>query len=36
MQQSLPELLNPSLKGYFEALTDRDRFIVQLDTALEP
>lgn len=30
----LPELLNPSLKGYFEALTERDRFIVQLDTAL--
>ena len=31
----LPELLNPSLKGYFEALTERDRFITQLDTALE-
>jgi amidase len=31
----LPELLNPSLKGYFEALTERDRFIAQLDTALE-
>ncbi|GAB4379614.1 MAG: amidase [Elainellaceae cyanobacterium] len=31
----LPELLNPSLKGYFEALTERDRFIAQLDMALE-
>lgn len=31
----LPELLNPSLQGYFEALTERDRFIAQLDTALE-
>jgi amidase len=31
----LPELLNPSLKGYFEALTERDRFTAQLDTALE-
>jgi amidase len=33
--RALPELLNPSLKGYFEALTERDRFIAQLDTALE-
>jgi len=32
----LPELLNPSLKGYFEALTERDRFIAQIDQALEP
>jgi amidase len=32
----LPELVNPSLKGYFETLTERDRFIAQLDTALEP
>ncbi|XGV94640.1 MAG: amidase [Leptolyngbya sp. BL-A-14] len=32
----LPELLNPSLKGYFEALTERDRFIAQLDTELAP
>jgi len=31
----LPELLNPSLKGYFETLTECDRFIAQLDTALE-
>lgn len=32
----LPELLNPSLKGYFETLTERDRFTAQLDRALEP
>ncbi len=32
----LPELLNPSLKGYFETLTERDRFITQIDEALEP
>jgi amidase len=32
----LPELLNPSLKGYFEALTERDRFIADMDSALEP
>ncbi|MBW4551143.1 MAG: amidase [Aphanocapsa sp. GSE-SYN-MK-11-07L] len=32
----LPELLNPSLKGYFEALMERDRFTAQLDQALEP
>ena len=32
----LPELLNPSLKGYFETLTERDRFIAQIDEALEP
>ncbi|WP_254721855.1 amidase [Kovacikia minuta] len=32
----LPELLNPGLKGYFETLTERDRFIAQLDTVLEP
>jgi amidase len=31
----LPTLLNPSLKGYFEALTDRDRFTAQLDEALK-
>jgi amidase len=31
----LPELLNPSLKGYFEALTERDRFTADLDEALE-
>jgi len=33
---SVAELLNPSLKGYFEALTERDRFIAQIDQALEP
>ncbi|PSB56308.1 amidase, partial [Chamaesiphon polymorphus] len=32
----LPELLNPSLKGYFQALTERDRFIAQMDAAIEP
>ncbi|AKG20472.1 amidase [Calothrix sp. 336/3] len=32
----LPEILNPSLKRYFEALTERDRFIGQLDLELEP
>jgi len=32
----LPELLNPSLKGYFQALTERDRLIAQMDAALEP
>lgn len=32
----LPELLNPSLKGYFETLTERDRITAQLDKALEP
>lgn len=32
----LPELLNPSLKGYFETLTERDDFTTQLDEALEP
>jgi len=31
----LPELVNPGLKGYFEALTERDRFTAQLDEALE-
>ena len=30
----LPELLNPSLKGYFETLTERDRFTTQLDRSL--
>lgn len=32
----LPELLNPRLKGYFEVLTERDRFTTQMDQALEP
>lgn len=31
----LPELINPSLKEYFETLTERDCFIAQLDAALE-
>ncbi|MFM7218708.1 MAG: amidase, partial [Nodosilinea sp.] len=34
--QFLPELLNPSLKGYFVTLTERDRFTAELDQALEP
>ena len=32
----LPELLRPSLKGYFEALTERDRLTTQIDKALQP
>lgn len=32
----LPELLRPSLRGYFETLTQRDRFTAQIDKALEP
>lgn len=32
----LPELLNPTLKGYFETLTERDLFTAQIDTTLEP
>jgi amidase len=32
----LPEFLNPSLRGYFETLTERDRFTAQIDAALEP
>lgn len=32
----LPELLRPSLKGYFEALTERDCFTARMDEALEP
>ncbi|MGB0562431.1 MAG: amidase [Spirulinaceae cyanobacterium] len=31
-----PQLLNPSLKGYFEVWTERDRLIAQLEAALEP
>ena len=34
--QVLPEFLRPSLKGYFEALTERDRFTTDIDEALEP
>ena len=29
-------MLWPSLKGYFETLTERDNYIARLDTALEP
>ncbi|WP_319420694.1 amidase [Pleurocapsa sp. FMAR1] len=36
LSQFLPSLLNPSLKQYFELLTQRDRLIAQLDKALEP
>ncbi|MDJ0572873.1 MAG: amidase [Pleurocapsa sp. MO_192.B19] len=36
LSQFLPALLNPTLKGYFELLTQRDRFIAQMDKALEP
>ena len=32
----LPALLNPSLKRYFEILTQRDRFIAKMEEALEP
>lgn len=32
----LPEILRPSLRGYFQTLTKRDRFIAQMDAALEP
>lgn len=34
LSQLLPTLLNPKLKDYFEALTERDRLIVQMDQAL--
>jgi amidase len=32
----IPTMLNASLKGYFQALTERDRFIAEMDAALEP
>ncbi len=32
----IPTMLNPSLKGYFQALTERDRFTAEMDAALEP
>ena len=35
LSQFLPVLLNPTLKKYFELLTQRDRFIAQMDEALE-
>ena len=31
----LPTFLNPTMKGYFQALAERDRLIAQLDRALE-
>lgn len=31
----LPEMLRPTLQGYFEVLTERDHFTAQLDTALQ-
>ena len=34
--QFWPELLRPSLKGYFTTLTERDSYISRLDQALEP
>ncbi len=34
--QVLPELLRPSLRGYFEALTERDQFTAYMDEALAP
>ena len=36
LSQFLPTLLNPTLKGYFETLTQRDRLIAQMDEALKP
>ncbi len=35
MGDYLPELLNPTLKGYFTALTRRDKFISQMDKAMD-
>lgn len=32
----LPEMLRPTLKGYFQTLTERDQITAQFDTALEP
>jgi len=32
---TFPISFNPTLKGYFEALTERDRFIAQMDRELE-
>jgi len=33
---SFSTALNPNIKGYFAALTQRDRFIAQMDAELEP
>lgn len=35
LSQFFPTLLNPTLKGYFETLTKRDRLIAQMDNAFE-
>jgi amidase len=32
----IPTMFNPSLKGYFQTLTERDRFIAEMDADLEP
>jgi amidase len=32
----IPIMINPSLQGYFQALTERDRFTAEMDAALEP
>jgi amidase len=32
----LPQMLNPTLKGYFQTLMERDRLTAELDIALEP
>jgi amidase len=32
----LPEFLRPTLKEYFQTLTERDRFTAQMDEALDP
>ncbi len=34
--QFLPEIFKPSLRGYFETLTERDRLIAELDEAFLP
>lgn len=35
LSQLFPTFLNPKLKDYFEALTERDRLIIQMDQALD-
>jgi amidase len=32
----IPTMLNPSLQGYFQTLTERDRFTAEMDAALDP
>ena len=36
MGDYLPKLLNPTLKGYFTALTTRDKLIAEMDAAMKP